>query len=148
MSASICARKVVKRAASAPSTGELSEVVTHLAFYSGWANAMAAAAVAKEVFAKRGVRADQLPAASGDLLPLDKAAEAQRASRVEQDFGSVAPGVVQYTTDVLFRDLWLRPVRVEEFGEGVGEGVREESAASKRALSRQAKGAAARRRAR
>lgn len=39
----------------------------------------------------------------------DEAAEAQRASRVEQDFGVVAPGVVQYTTDVLFRDLWLRP---------------------------------------
>ena len=29
---------------------ELSEVITHLAFYSGWGNAMAAAAVAKEVF--------------------------------------------------------------------------------------------------
>jgi hypothetical protein len=28
---------------------------------------------------------------------------------VEQQFGSVAPGIVQYTTDVLFRDLWLRP---------------------------------------
>src|SRR2546426_6218057 len=30
-------------------------------------------------------------------------------SRVEQQFASVAPGIVQYTTDVLFRDLWLRP---------------------------------------
>jgi 4-carboxymuconolactone decarboxylase len=28
---------------------------------------------------------------------------------VKNNFGSVAPGVVQYTTDVLFRDLWLRP---------------------------------------
>jgi 4-carboxymuconolactone decarboxylase len=27
----------------------------------------------------------------------------------QQNFGSVAPGVVQYTTDVLFRDLWLHP---------------------------------------
>jgi 4-carboxymuconolactone decarboxylase len=89
--------------------GELSEVITHLSFYSGWANGMAAAAVASDVFGKRRVRADQLPSASGDLLPLDKAAEAQRASRVEQDFGSVAPGVVQYTADILFRDLWLRP---------------------------------------
>lgn len=89
--------------------GELSEVVTHLAFYSGWGNAVAAAAVAKDVFAKRGVRADQLPTASGELLPLDEAAEARRAAGVEQQFGAVAPGVVQYTTDVLFRDLWLRP---------------------------------------
>ena len=28
---------------------------------------------------------------------------------MEQQFGNVAPGIVQYTTDVLFRDLWLRP---------------------------------------
>ena len=30
---------------------EISEIITHLAFYSGWANAMAAAAVAKDAFA-------------------------------------------------------------------------------------------------
>ena len=65
--------------------------------------------IAKDVFAKRGVRSDQLPPASGELLPLDEAAEAQRAARVEENFGSVAPGVVQYTSDLLFRELWLRP---------------------------------------
>jgi 4-carboxymuconolactone decarboxylase len=36
-------------------------------------------------------------------------AEAQRAARVGQQFGAAFPGIVQYTTDVLFRDLWLRP---------------------------------------
>jgi 4-carboxymuconolactone decarboxylase len=36
-------------------------------------------------------------------------AEADRAARVDQDFGQVAPDVVQHTTDLLFRDLWLRP---------------------------------------
>jgi 4-carboxymuconolactone decarboxylase len=86
---------------------ELSEIITHLAFYSGWANATSAVAIAKDIFAKRGIVSDQ-PAA-GDLLPLDEAAEAQRANRVEQDAGPVAPGVVHYTTDLLFRDLWLRP---------------------------------------
>ena len=89
--------------------GELSEAITHLAFYSGWANATAAAAIAQDVFARRGIKAEDLPAASVPLLPLDEAAEAQRAAHVEQDFGTVAPGVVKYTTDVLFRDLWLRP---------------------------------------
>jgi len=88
---------------------EISEIITHLAFYSGWANAMSAVAAAKDVFTARHIGADQLPAASPPLLPLDEAAEAQRATRVEQQFGGVAPGVVQYTTDVLFRDLWLRP---------------------------------------
>lgn len=88
---------------------EISEMITHLAFYSGWGNAMAAGAEAKNVFARRGIKANELPAASPKLLPLDEAAEAQRATRVGDQFGSVAPGVVQYTTDVLFGDLWLRP---------------------------------------
>lgn len=88
---------------------EISEIITHLAFYSGWANAMSAVAVAKDVFVARGIGADQLPAASPQLLPLNEAAEADRAARVGQQFGEVAPGVVQYTTDILFRDLWLRP---------------------------------------
>ena len=88
---------------------EISEIITHLAFYSGWGNAAAAVAVAKDVFAQRKIEIDQLAAASPQLLPLDQAAEAQRASRVGEQFGKVAPGIVQYTTDVLFRDLWLRP---------------------------------------
>lgn len=88
---------------------EISEIITHLAFYSGWGNAMSAVAVAKDVFAQREIGADQLPPASPPLLPLNEATEAQRAARVEQQFGKVAPGIVQYTTDVLFRDLWLRP---------------------------------------
>ena len=87
---------------------EISEVITHLAFYSGWENAMAAAA-AKEVFAQRGVKPDDLPPVSPKLLPLDESTEARRASSVEQQFGVVAPGVLHFTTDVLFRDLWLRP---------------------------------------
>jgi len=88
---------------------EISETITHLAFYAGWANAFAAVGSAKEVFAQRGIGADQLPTASVQLLPLDEAAEAERAKRVGEQFGTVAPGVVQYTTDVLFRDLWRRP---------------------------------------
>ena len=94
---------------SAVKPREISEIITHLAFYSGWANAMSAVAAAKDVFAMRKIGSDQLPAASPQLLPLDEAGEAQRASRVGEQFGKVAPGVVQYTTDVLFRDLWLRP---------------------------------------
>jgi 4-carboxymuconolactone decarboxylase len=89
--------------------GEISEVVTHLAFYSGWGNAMAAVAAARDVFARRGIVADQLPTASPELLPIDQAAEARRAASVAQQVGPVAPGLEQFTTDVLFRDLWLRP---------------------------------------
>lgn len=88
---------------------EISEILTHLAFYSGWGNAMAAVSASQEVFAARGIDSDLLPEARGELLPLDEEAEAQRAATVERDFGAVAPGVVQYTAEILFRDLWLRP---------------------------------------
>jgi 4-carboxymuconolactone decarboxylase len=54
--------------------GEIAELINHLAFYSGWANATAADAAARTVFAERKIDAAQ-----------------------------------QYTTDALFRDLWLRP---------------------------------------
>jgi 4-carboxymuconolactone decarboxylase len=88
---------------------EISEIITHLAFYSGWANAMSAVAAAKGVFATRNIGADQLPAAQPKLLPLDEAAEADRAARVGSQFGTAFPGVVLNTTDFLFKNLWLRP---------------------------------------
>jgi len=88
---------------------EISEMITHLAFYAGWANAMAAVAIANDVFAARHIGADQLPAVSVTPLPIDEAAEAKRATSVEAQFGALFPGVVQYTAEVLFRDLWLRP---------------------------------------
>lgn len=92
--------------------GELSEIITHLAFYSGWANAMAAVAVAKDIFRQRGIGIDQLPPAKDKLLPLNEEAEKQRARQVSGNFGATAPGLVENTTDILFRDLWLRPALV------------------------------------
>jgi 4-carboxymuconolactone decarboxylase len=88
---------------------EVSEIITHLAFYSGWGNAMAAAAVAKEVFAKRGVGVDQLSPATPQLLSIDQAAEQRRAALVQETVGPVSQGLVDYTGDLLFKDLWLRP---------------------------------------
>src|SRR5206468_12657389 len=69
---------------------EISEIITHLAFYSGWENAMSAVAVAEDVFADRKIGADQLPPASPAPLPLEKNGEAKRATNVEQQFGNVA----------------------------------------------------------
>ena len=51
---------------------EISEIITHLSFYAGWPNAMAAVAAAKDVFAARDIRADQLPADMAPALPLDE----------------------------------------------------------------------------
>jgi 4-carboxymuconolactone decarboxylase len=88
---------------------EISELITHLAFYSGWGNAMIATSETSDVFAKRDIGLDQLPPANDKLLPIDASAETQRQTFVEQTFGKVAPGVLHYTTNVLFQDLWLRP---------------------------------------
>jgi 4-carboxymuconolactone decarboxylase len=88
---------------------EVSEIATHLAFYSGWSNGMSAVAHLKEIFTQRDIRADQLPAASPKLLTIDESAERQRAARVEQDVGPVSAGLVHYTGELLFKNLWLRP---------------------------------------
>ncbi len=89
--------------------GEIAELITHLAFYSDWANATAADAAARAVFAERKIDMAQLPPAKPPPLPLDEKKEAARAKGVDENFGKTAPGVVKYTTDALFRDLWLRP---------------------------------------
>ena len=52
---------------------------------------------------------DGLPSADEPPLPLNQAGEDQRRTTNEQNYGAVATGVLQYTTDVLFTDLWLRP---------------------------------------
>lgn len=72
---------------------EISETILHLAYYSGWGNAMAAIGPVGEVFAKRGIAADKLAAEVPRPLPLDNAAEAQRAKSVSDQFGAVAPGL-------------------------------------------------------
>lgn len=88
---------------------EISEIVTHLAFYSGWPNAMSAVAVTKDIFIARGIGREQLASASPELLPLNQAMEKQRSTTVEQNVGAISPGLVKFTTQPLFLDLWQRP---------------------------------------
>src|ERR1043165_7144563 len=49
---------------------EISEIITHLAFYAGWRNAMSAVAVARDTFAARHIGTDHLPPASVTLMPI------------------------------------------------------------------------------
>ena len=88
---------------------EVSEIITHLAFYSGWPNAMSAVSVTKVVFESRGVMVVALPEASPVLLPLNQESERQRSETVEKNVGSISPGLVKFTADPLFLDLWQRP---------------------------------------
>jgi 4-carboxymuconolactone decarboxylase len=85
---------------------EISAVMTHLAFYSGWPNAMSAAGVAKQVFAERKIPAEQIAPPPGALLTLEPGPEAKRRAAVDAGVGEVAPELARYTNDVLFGDLW------------------------------------------
>jgi 4-carboxymuconolactone decarboxylase len=49
------------------------------------------------------------PAASPTLLPLNEQVEKQRADTVEKNVGPISPGLVKFTADPLFLDLWQRP---------------------------------------
>ncbi|WP_073664199.1 carboxymuconolactone decarboxylase family protein [Pseudomonas aeruginosa] len=89
--------------------GEIIGLITHLAFYTGWPNAMSAVGVAREVFVKRGIDPEQYRATSEALLPVDAAAEAKRAATVKENVAPTAPQLARYTDEVLFADLWRRP---------------------------------------
>ncbi|MCU0121792.1 carboxymuconolactone decarboxylase family protein [Pseudomonas sp. B2M1-30] len=87
---------------------EITGLITHLAFYSGWPNAMSAVGVAKQVFAERGLTAEQIAPPEGDWLKLEEQAEARRRAAVDANVGATAPELARYTNDVLFADLWRR----------------------------------------
>ncbi|QFT98653.1 Carboxymuconolactone decarboxylase family protein [Roseovarius sp. THAF8] len=88
---------------------EISETITHLAFYTGWGNATAAATAAAPVFEARGITAEDLSAVDPELLGYDEEAEASRQEFVQGTYGSVSQGVVDDTEQLLFLDLWRRP---------------------------------------
>lgn len=88
---------------------ELSETITHLAFYTGWGNATAAADAMAPIYEARDVKIEDLPAVKPELLPINQIAEDAREQNVQGNFANVSIGVVDNTRDLLFRDLWLRP---------------------------------------
>jgi len=77
---------------------EVSEIVTHVAFYAGCPNAFAAVDIVKDILAQRGIGADQLPEVSPELLPLAQAVpdEEIRIAFTRQNFSPVCPGLVKF----------------------------------------------------
>jgi alkylhydroperoxidase/carboxymuconolactone decarboxylase family protein YurZ/putative intracellular protease/amidase len=90
--------------------GELSEIITHLAFYSGWPNAISALTVAKDVFANHGVIPAELP--STDPLMLDKnvalPGDQNRVAFIQQNITPLSEGFAKYTNELLYGEVWLR----------------------------------------
>jgi 4-carboxymuconolactone decarboxylase len=80
---------------------EISGMVTHLAFYTGWPNAVSALTVIEQVFTERKIDLAALRATirSSPSGPIVKSTEHG------EDF---APKFAQLTRDVIFADLWRR----------------------------------------
>lgn len=88
---------------------ELSGIITHLAFYGGWSNGVAAAKAAAGLYEQRGIPAESLPGPDVKLLPLNQDVESERDKRVQQIYGKTSQGVVDFTRDPMFLNLWQRP---------------------------------------
>lgn len=90
---------------------EISELITHLAFYAGWSSAFSAVSVAKDVFAQRGIGIEQLPPVSPELLPIKQVVPEEdfRQSFIRENIAPVSPGFAQFTNDLLYHEVWLRP---------------------------------------
>ncbi|MEZ4321817.1 MAG: carboxymuconolactone decarboxylase family protein [Myxococcota bacterium] len=84
---------------------ELSELITHVAFYAGWPVGTDAAGELAQV-----LRDLDLPLEPSDPtpLPLDADKEAARKRSVAA-VATLAPGLAHFTDDVLFADVWRRP---------------------------------------
>jgi 4-carboxymuconolactone decarboxylase len=87
--------------------GEIGGMITHLAFYSGWPNAVSAADVADKVFRDRQVPSSALQPAQTALSP-SPANDAVRAAGVVRTVAPVSPALAELTNGVLFNDLWRR----------------------------------------
>jgi 4-carboxymuconolactone decarboxylase len=87
---------------------EIAGAVTHLAFYTGWPNAVASLEVIEKVLTDKGVDMATLRAPVGANLPVP-ASDAARAQTVKTTIGLVAPKLAELTNGVLFDDLWRRP---------------------------------------
>jgi 4-carboxymuconolactone decarboxylase len=85
---------------------EASGVLTHLALYSGWPNAVSALAVYDQVYTARGVDFPALQAPLSKLDPLPS--QATRRQPAQEPLRSLAPKFARLTDDVVFGDLWRR----------------------------------------
>jgi len=95
------------------------------AFSSGWANAIIGTSSQVNVFIPpANIGPGSCCRLHWPLLPLNRPHRTDtRLPGSGSNFGNVAPGIVQYTTDVLFRDLWLASVPCAAGGPKPGHGL-------------------------
>jgi alkylhydroperoxidase/carboxymuconolactone decarboxylase family protein YurZ len=86
---------------------EIGGTITHLAFYAGWPNAVAATEVADSVFTKRKIPKSAFQPSVTALVPVP-GNDGERAATVEKTVTAVSPSLAQLTNGPLFGDLWRR----------------------------------------
>jgi 4-carboxymuconolactone decarboxylase len=86
---------------------EIGELITHLAFYTGWPNAMSAVTEVKKVFDERNIA--PLHSSDAARIELEATAEAARSATVNGAVAPTAAALADLTNRVLFGDLWQRP---------------------------------------
>lgn len=86
---------------------EIAGIVTQLAFYTGWPNAVSALNEIEKVFAERKIDTAALTGLAKGQGPLPPS-DAASAASVEKGAASVAPKFADLTNDVIFGDLWRR----------------------------------------
>ena len=86
---------------------EVAGIVTQLAFYTGWPNAVSALNEVEKVFVERHVDMAALKAVPPATAPLPPS-DPDRAATVEKTLAPIAPKLAQLTNDILFADLWRR----------------------------------------
>lgn len=87
--------------------GEVAGMVTQLALYTGWPNAVSALNVIEEVFNERRIDTASLRTIPPFGAPLP-ASDSARAATVARDIAPIAPKFAELTDDVIFGDLWRR----------------------------------------
>ncbi|TCP29871.1 carboxymuconolactone decarboxylase family protein [Sphingomonas sp. BK235] len=86
---------------------EVAGMMTQLAFYTGWPNAVSALNEVEKVFAERRIDPISLAAVPPATAPLP-GSDPARAATVNRTLGPIAPKLAQLTNDVVFADLWRR----------------------------------------
>jgi len=86
---------------------EIGELITQLAFYSGWPNAISAVDEVKKVFDQRKIAS--VANSNAARIALEAAAEAARTNTVNTTVAPTSPLLADLTNRVLFGDLWQRP---------------------------------------
>lgn len=87
---------------------EIVEIVTHLAFFAGWPNAMSSVPVMAQVFTDRGINSEEFGQTTSGAQPPDAAAADRTAVPRQGTAGLFTSTLYACTDPVISGELWRR----------------------------------------